>query len=405
MVSGQYYFQRGFALPIAIMLGLMFMVIGASVLVRSQSDNATASAQRGNLRGLNAAEIGVGRFQSLMNQHRGITTYPAFSTGSSWSKATAIPTLSSSCTGNPVTEVKAAATDPMDWKLIDPNDASKGTYRLVSYTYDAIQKAGTLVVEGQVGAASNPSITRLEVKIPVVTTADTVPGLWVKESLQPGAGTINANIWGPCTGTFVNPSGGDYTMKRTALEIPTPPTAPSITPLASQPSTLPRLTDPIPAPDANGNVIYEYVIPNLSDALTITPGKKVNLWVQGNIDLQGGETIQHQCSTTPDPCSPFDAKVYGMAVNGTLTLSGNAAICDVIIWAPTYGVEMNGGGQAQGCGGGANNNGIYWVKSWLDNGGGNHVALDQGSASWDEAPIQPLSKIEPIASWRREQTK
>ncbi len=397
MVLGRYYCQRGFALPIAIMLGLMFMVIGASVLVRSQSDNATASAQRGTMRGLNAAEIGVGRIQSLMNQYRGIATYPAFGPTQSWQNPTTLTTPSSGCFG-----ASAAAAVPAmaatTWVPVDPNDANKGQYRLVNYTYDSSQKQGTLVVEGQNGSSLNPAITRLEVKIPVLATAETIPGLWVKDSLQAGSGTKNASIWGPCSGTFVAPTKGNFTLKKTALAMPNPPAPPSLTPLVLTPG----ITLPQPVDTANASGVYEYVVADITDDLNLTPGKKINIWVTGNIDLPDNKTIKHPCSTAT-PCSPFDVKIYGTSGSGTLTLNGDAAICDVMVWAPTYSVNLKGK-SAPRCDGGDHNNGIYWVKSWSDNGSGNHIALDQSAAIWDDAPIPPPAKISPIASWRREQT-
>jgi hypothetical protein len=404
MLISRHSAQQGFALPIAIGLGITIMLISLSIIVRSHSDNETALAQRSNVRGLNAAEVGIERFQSLINRYRGIAKYPAFGTAPSWQSPTGISTLSSNCSSGNATDISNAATT--DWQAIDPTDSNKGQYRLVNYTYDASTKQGALIVEGRNNL--NPSTTRLEIKIPVVLAASPVPGLWVKESLD--TGTVQANLWGACSGTFKAslPASG-YTMTRTGLAMPDPPQKPAtaITTLSSVSGlTLPQALDVSSKANFNpATEAYQYSVSSISESFSISPGKKVHLWVDGNIDLQGGpKAILHQCGTT-SPCSPFDARIYGMATSGTLTLRKDTSICDVLIWAPTYSSTiLNEGVSAVGCGSGASNNSIYWVKSWTGGGQGGHIALNQTTANWSQSPIQPLPKIAPIKSWQREQS-
>jgi hypothetical protein len=403
MYINRYSTQQGFALPIAIGLGITIMLISLSIIVRSHSDNETASAQRSNVRGLNAAEVGIERFQSLINRYRGIAKYPAFGAAPSWQSPTGISTLSSNCSSGSATDISNAATT--DWQAIDPTDANKGQYRLVSYTYDAITKQGALIVEGR--NSLNPSTTRLEIKIPVILAASPVPGLWVKESLDTGA--VQANLWGACSGNFNASPASGYTMRRTGLEMPDPPDKPATAISLSSISglTLPQAQDVLSQTNLNPDTgAYEYTVDNISESFSISPDKKVHLWVDGDINLQGGQkAILHQCGTTP--CSPFDARIYGnKRAAGTITLREDTSICNVLIWAPTYNsTVLNGSGSAvSACGSGANNNGIYWVKSWSGGGQGGHIALNQAAANWSQSPIQPLPKIAPIKSWQREKT-
>jgi hypothetical protein len=155
---------------------------------------------------------------------------------------------------------------------------------------------------------------------------------------------------------------------------------------------------------------YQYSVSTITDSFTFRPGYKVDLWLDGAIDLQGGQkAIVHNCTGVSN-CSPFDARIYGLATsasgNNTLHLGGNPAICAIFFHAPTYNVDLNGGGQAQGCGGGANNNGIYWVNSWSGGGQGNHNALDQTSAEWSQSPSFKLPPpIAPVATWQRQQAQ
>jgi hypothetical protein len=405
MPISRYSAQQGFALPIAIGLGITVLLISLSIIVRSHSDNETASAQRSNVRGLNAAEVGMERFQSLINQYRGIAKYPAFGAAPSWQSPTGISTLSSNCSSGSVTDISNAATT--DWQAIDPTDANKGQYRLVSYTYDASTKQGALIVEGR--NSLNTSTTRLEIKIPVILAASPVPGLWVKESLD--TGTVQANLWGACSGTFNATTASGYTMTRTGLAMPNPPAKPvvAITPLSSVSGvTLPRLEDISSKTNVDpATGVYQYAVDSISESFKVTPGEKVHVWVDGNINLQGGsKAILHLCSTISDPCSPFDVKIYGMATNGSISLNEDTSICDVLVWAPTYStsIVLNGNTPTPSCGGSANNNGIYWVKSWSGGGQGGNIALNQTAANWSQSPIQPLPKIAPIKSWQREQS-
>jgi Tfp pilus assembly protein PilX len=397
--------QQGFALPIAIGLGITVLLISLSIIVRSHSDNETASAQRSNVRGLNAAEVGMERFQSLINQYRGIAKYPAFGAAPSWQSPTGISTLSSNCSSGSATDISTAATT--NWQAIDPTDSNKGQYRLVSYTYDASAKQGALIVEGR--NSLNPSTTRLEIKIPVILTASPVPGLWVKESLD--TGTVQANLWGSCSSDPFKATASGYTMTRTGLAMPNPPAKPvaAIKTLSGVSGvTLPRPEDISSKANVDPTTgVYQYAVDSISESFTVTPGKKVHLWVEGNINLQGGsKAILHPCSATSDPCSPFDARIYGMATNGSISLNEDTSICDVLIWAPTYSTStvLNGSTPTPRCGGSANNNGIYWVKSWSGGGQGGNIALNQTTANWSQSPIQPLPKIAPIKSWQREQS-
>jgi hypothetical protein len=152
---------------------------------------------------------------------------------------------------------------------------------------------------------------------------------------------------------------------------------------------------------------YQYSVSTINDTFTIRPGYKVTIYLDGNIDLQGGQkAIVHQCGTTPN-CSSTDAKIYGRSSNGTLSLGGNAAICDIFFLGPTYAVDVDGGGGAQGCGGGANTNGAIWAKSWSGGGTGSHVAIAQTATTWAAVssflPIQLPPKIASISSWQRQE--
>lgn len=277
---------------------------------------------------------------------------------------------------------------------------------------------GTLTVEGRVNQAgsgitatetASTATTRLQVNIPVQEgTYPNIPfpGMWVSTSVN--TGDTAANILAPCSGTANANLDSGYTLRRTNATIPNPPSKPTtnIKTIAPAGKTLPEnpTTDLTNFNSATGE--YQYSVSQINDSFSFRPGYKVAIYLDGDIDLQGGQkAIVHQCGIIPN-CSPTDARIYGLSSSGTLNLGGNSSICDILFLAPTYAVTLNGGGQAQGCGGGANNNGVYWVKSWSGGGQGNHTSLDQTNASWDDVSflIPKPPKIAPTTSWQRQET-
>jgi hypothetical protein len=404
--------DSGFALPIALGVGLLLLIVGASIVLRSQQQQVTAISQKQTASSLSAAEVGVSRIQNLLTRYRAASLYPsdAPSPAPSWQNASAIPGLSTSCPKDspdtPESKVAEAATK--DWQAIDKDDPAKGQYRLVDYSYSTSDGKGTLKVQGRAGTAAGslPAVTQLSVVIPVQTISSYVPGLWVKTSVN--TGTIKANILGPCTGDLTPPAAG-FVIARSDLEIPSPPLLPSsgVNDLGSNITegvNLPRKGDVSIAANT-----YQYVVESINNSFTITSGKKVELWVRKNITLQDGKSILQPSCATVSGCSPFDAKIYGLSSpSGTIELNGKAAICDIFLYAPTYNVEHKNEPtdtiKAAGCGSGVNNNSIYWVNSWSGGGQGVQVALDQANAVWSsQSVLKPLIVLKSITNWQREE--
>ena len=64
--------NRGFAMPVAIGLGLVILLIAATLIMRSQGDRVTASAQKATAQGLAIAEGGLSRTLAKLNQSKSI---------------------------------------------------------------------------------------------------------------------------------------------------------------------------------------------------------------------------------------------------------------------------------------------------------------------------------------------
>ncbi|MGB3206974.1 MAG: hypothetical protein WBB28_18470 [Crinalium sp.] len=450
--------EQGFAMIAALGIGLVMFLVGLTMVVRSQGDQTTATAQKSTATAMSAAEIGVSRYQSFINTNREIAIYPDCvatrtmsgnnlvcsdsGTTKSWANASAL--TFSSCTS--LASTIASSNQSISWTNVDSTDPTKGQYRLRSYTYPtpgSTPGTGVLLIEGRANqkgsgaTATNDvgtSTTRLKVSIPVLQSKVIpypFPGMWAKTTVT--TGKIAANILAPCnlskssTGlTSVNSNGSTsppptWEYVNTNFAIPSVPPTPTtnvatITYASLTTKVLPRAIDIANKSSTLGNSNYnsatgeyQYIMTdNITGNLVFTPGEKVAVYLQGNIDMTGGQkAIVHDCTGVAN-CSATDARVYGISATGTanFSLGGNASVCDILFLAPTYDVDLSGGGQAQGCGGGANTNGIYWVKSWSGGGQGNHIALDQAGTNWSDLSFLNIifpPQIAPSSTWQRQE--
>ena len=238
--------EQGFAIPIAVGMGLIMILVGTTMIVRSQGDEVTALTQKATNRGLSAAETGISRYQSLIYKNRVIATYkdcdgarnssgvcPDTGTTKSWANAAQLAGIAS-CGGGGATVVTANSTTA--WRDVSTEDLngngtldagedlngngtidrdpSLGQYRLVSYVYPAPGATGIvgtapgicqLTVEGRVnqsGTGNTATIgagtatTRLQVNIPV-EAADLnsvpIPGAFIKKG-GTGQNAIIGNV-------------------------------------------------------------------------------------------------------------------------------------------------------------------------------------------------------------------
>ena len=61
--------EQGFALPAAIGIGLIVMLVGVTTIVRSQADRSTAIAQKATADSLGVSEAGVTRILALLKKY------------------------------------------------------------------------------------------------------------------------------------------------------------------------------------------------------------------------------------------------------------------------------------------------------------------------------------------------
>jgi hypothetical protein len=388
--------EEGFAIPIALGMGLVMLLLGMTAIVRSQSDTAVAVDKKFSAQARTAAEIGITRVQDFLNRYRAAAAAPACSTDAKW------PTSGyGACTDTTVmswgfpdnipnlcpsdrTTVDGFATN--NWQ----SAGTLGDYRLVNYTYNSTDSTGVLTVEGRVnGGNTNEARSKLQVTIPV-TSATGVPvaSLWVTGSIT-GNPQIDSDAVSTSTSATACTGGGNATFpastttKLLNVVIPQSSSSPSSMPAAkSTPSTgittltsisgktLPQSGDVVDTTTIPGSNLYKYVVNSLDGSFNVTPGAKVWLWVKGNIDLSD-KVIVNQCGSTLG-CGPFNVRIYRdtstSASSPTLTLNKGTAVCDVFFHLPDFDVTFNlkdtGTTTTQDCGGSTKNTGIYWIKSW-----------------------------------------
>lgn len=226
--------DRGFALPLAVGMGLIMILVGMTMIARSQNDQVTASAQKATTRGLSATETGITRYQSFLNNFRPLATYDH----EDWDSLSA--DITGVCSTSEAEAVEDAA-DTTDWK-----DINDGQYKLVKYDYEPTEGVapgtGTLTIEGRVNQSNQAGMatSKLQVVVPVQeTNPNTIPfpGLWVAGGSIPPNNEIDGDLLvSGCSADI----GGDVTRSRTAiptLEFPDLPVRPSETTLASEASS------------------------------------------------------------------------------------------------------------------------------------------------------------------------
>jgi hypothetical protein len=80
--------EKGFALPLAVLIGLILMGTGMTMIMRAQGDQSKVVAQKARADGLTSSESGVTRVQDLLNSVRVMATVDSHCTsGDCWQTA------------------------------------------------------------------------------------------------------------------------------------------------------------------------------------------------------------------------------------------------------------------------------------------------------------------------------
>ncbi|MDB9544861.1 hypothetical protein PN472_17245 [Microcystis aeruginosa CS-1036] len=220
--------EKGFALPLAVLIGLILMVTGITMMMRAQGDQSKVIAQKARADALRSSEAGVTRVQDLLNSVRVMAKFNSnCPSGDCWQTAQVVPTpspglqkdLKKLYTAASCSNTNAAAT--LSAKIDELRGLSGGQwfdlgnnryYRVVNYVYlDDTKKTpppdglgwGVLTLEGLSLKSAATDLTnininrdsgdnaasrnRVVVTIPILPsrplafTRTTVPALWIRE--------------------------------------------------------------------------------------------------------------------------------------------------------------------------------------------------------------------------------
>lgn len=318
--------EQGFAIPIAVGMGLIMVLVGATMIVRSQGDQVTASAQKATARSLSTTETAITRVQAFLKEYPYFTKFPS----TQWNDTNVIngaadayietarcttPISSATARSNIQTSLNSLLPG---WKPIDTADSYKGEFNIQSYVYNTPN--GILTIAGK-----NPqeAYTNLQVTIPIqeITTSNSrppgPPGLWLNKSNLTSNQTVSGNLLlNGCSDDNTAPKnldgtssptrqsdmepGGTFTVS-TSTKLPKSPSLPNVVPTfptillgtltqdyyigrynpdsgsaTSLPSTLPTAADIITYPNGTQrDGSYAYRLSSITSDLTIAAGKKV----------------------------------------------------------------------------------------------------------------------------------
>lgn len=418
--------ERGFALPVAMGMGLIAIVIALTAVARSQNDRITALNKKETGTSLNAAEAGATQVQEFLNRNRALANYNL----TSWATSNAF------CGSTTASEISQLTSG--DWIALESSDSDIASqnpqYRIKNYVASS---TGELTIEGIVNEGKDKeSTSEIIFEFPVFSVEDRqAASLWATDSIA-GTTQVQSDIYTSC-GADTGSIGavGDRVIVRSNSSIPETPATPSnaIVLTSIKDKRLPIDGDsPALNPDGlnnSGDEVYYYAVSSLDGSFSVKDREKVYLWVTGDtIDLRD-RNVYNECNIpsslpvnssgtafTPT-CGAFDFKLYGPSSTstGTLLLNEGTSVCDVHFHLPNYAATFSSGGTAPVDSSGKNlqcdssnstirNTGIYWVKSWSDAVG--TTIYPASSALWRNANIGSAysnklpPRIGPIENWK-----
>lgn len=188
--------DQGFALPLAVGMGLMMILVGMTMIARSQNDQITASAQKITSRSLGATETGITRAQAAFKAIPSLLEQNS----TNWQNSCASTNNASlNSFYSSLGDFSSGSFSPA-WIRIDSSDAEKGEYKVLDYTYS--NNEGILRVQGKAKSENNSSnlsinnsTTVLRVRIPVLPNPNFIalPGI-AAQNFSMGNNQVNGSI-------------------------------------------------------------------------------------------------------------------------------------------------------------------------------------------------------------------
>ena len=313
------------------------------------------------------------------------------------------------------------------WIDLDSRDPHKGRYKIVDYQYE--NGMGKLTISGEIdpyNTTQNTASSNLTVKMPIGSESANIlpPALWANTfKLSPNQ-KINGQIRAVnCPKLPIDDPDGIAGIDRDNIAlvdgvpsgqiiadpftpIPVPKIAPTtaiILPAITSSIQLPRVGKS-DLPDLNGEYHYLVDIDNkdsnysikLQDSdriqIDILAGQKVNLYLKGNVDLAGSQTVN------VNPTHP-NLRIYGSSQTTKISIDDTASIT-AFIHAPLADAQSRNSSSIDP------NRGIrgaIWVKSWDSIIHPSEIPIIQ-IGNWSDlgfSKIEQPSQLSPITDWHR----
>jgi hypothetical protein len=418
--------QAGFAMPLALGMGLVMIIVAASMIGRSQSDRIVTNSQRETSRALSVSEAGIVRVQSFLDRSKTLATQDL----DQWSNTlkTLSPTqISCNLVNSTLIKQQTELFSKKTWINLDDKNPNKGRYQIVDYQYD--HGIGKLTVAGEIdpfNTTQQSAQSTLAVEIPIGSELAKMPppALWANtfnlDPKQKITGEIRSSECPQVTSLDVDgvlgvESSNIAMIKEVAsgqviadpfTQIPivkNPPATATLLPAITTSIKFPR-PNSIDVPDAQSEYHYVVDIDNSSSGysikltdldrieLDLAADKKVNLYLKGNLDLAGSQTLNVNINHP-------NLRIYGSAQTLKLTVKDTAAIT-AFIHAPFAVATSTSASPANPT---SNITGAVWVKSWDSKTSPNQLPIVQ-AGNWADfgisKPEQP-AQINPISYWQR----
>jgi hypothetical protein len=418
--------QAGFAMPLTLGMGLVMIIVAASMIGRSQSDRLVTNSQRETGRALSVAEAGVVRVQSFLDRYKILATQDLDQWSNTLDKLE--PALTS-CQSISSTLMKQQAElfKQKTWINLDDKNLNKGRYQIVDYQYD--NGIGKLTIAGVIDpfkTTQHSAQSTLAVEIPIGSELAKMapPALWANTfKLNPNqkiTGEIRSNDCSQLAS--LDPDGVSGVDQSNIALIKDVASGQIIAdpftsiPIAKNPpataTSLPAITSSIKfprpnsvdVPDAKGEYHYVVDVDNPSSGysiklkdldkieLDLAADQKVNLYLKGNLDLAGSQTIN------VNAIHP-NLRIYGSAQTLKLIVKDTAVITALIHTPFAIASSIS----ASPANPNSNITGAAWVKSWDSATSPNQLPIVQ-AGTWADfgitKPAQP-AQLNPISAWQR----
>jgi hypothetical protein len=356
--------EKGFALPLAVLIGLILMVTGMTMIMRAQGDQSKVIAQKARADSLTSSEAGLARVQDLLNSVRVMATVDSNCTsGDCWQTAEVVANpspglqtdlkrlaIATACgdtsRDNEIANKILAPTGQRaenpglrdlasgEWFQFQLND--NRYYRVVGYDYRIETGMGVLTLEGRSRKSAEKDLTntdsnrdsgdnaasrnRVVVTIPINPspalpfTRSTLPALWVSEGATENAGeTAQITVSNAKYGVGAKFQGDVVMSDPTVFDEATATLRPKLECFISTD----KIQQPTPAPNTpyKAQFVVGVTLPNLPAIPTASSLPSV----QQGLVLTSSETFPRSGDT------PSSSGVYEYIVNN-INLSGSDKI-------------------------------------------------------------------------------